>query len=361
MIDNKKIIVHISENRITTRGGMGRVEYNWKKSFEENQCQFIHVGKDEVNTYYHQFFFGLMAILYLKKNNIKPDAIIVHEPYAFWFKILFKCLVFMESHGIELRVHQGLKETLVKRSIKTKILFPLWRELPCKLSIKFSDYLLLLNKDDEEFVVNNFGVSRERCYIYKNGYNIFNKDIFNESGNVFTVLFNASWLERKGIFDLINAAKILYSRDCKVFYNLIGTGFTVDYVTSFWPDYLRSFLRITPSFLPEEEISYLRDSSIFVLPSIMEGQPLSLIQAMAEGKCCITTNADGQKDLIKDGDNGFLFEVGDYIKMAELIEKCYQDKILIENIGKNAKESIKDRTWDNVSLEVVEYILDKLD
>lgn len=355
-------IVHVSQNKINKTGGMGRVEYYWKEAFNRNNCDFIHIGEDEVGVSLHQFFFGLKVILYLKKNKIFPDVLIVHEPYAFWFKFFFNCLVFMESHGLELRNDVDSLDLYAGKSFKTRLFYPLWREIPCKLSVRYSDYLLLLNDDDLKFAVNNFNVSKNKILVYKNGYiegEIDNLLDYKEDER-FKVLFNATWLDRKGIHTLVSSAINIYKRGYKFYYVLIGTGFTIDYVLNFWPQYLHEFIDIVPKFESSDEKKYLHGCSIFVLPSLKEGQPLSLIQAMALGKCCITTNADGQKDLIIDKYNGFLFEINDSVKLADLIIYCHENKQKVLEIGENAKISMKERDWNTVSLEVVNFILKTL-
>jgi hypothetical protein len=99
---NDKIIIHVSEIDIDTNGGMGRVEYYWKKSFENKGFQFIHIGPNEVGTFAHKWLFPYKAYDYFKKLNITPSAFIVHEPVSGQF-INKGIPCFLESHGIERR------------------------------------------------------------------------------------------------------------------------------------------------------------------------------------------------------------------------------------------------------------------
>ena len=111
-----------------------------------------------------------------------------------------------------------------------------------------------------------------------------------------------------------------------------------------------------PKFPASEEQTLLSRAHLFILPSFFEGQPLSLLQAMAAGRCCITTNCCGQRDLIQDGDNGLLYEPGDAKTLASLIEKCMTSPSLRQTLGAKARASVSDRTWEAVSAEVVEQI-----
>ena len=176
----------------------------------------------------------------------------------------------------------------------------------------------------------------------------------------FTILFNGSWIKRKGTAILIAAAKILFGKGYEFHYLLIGTGSDVQHVSCDWPEQLRQFITVIPRFKESEEINYINISSLFILPSYYEGQPLSLLQAMAAGKCCIATNCCGQKDVIKDKVTGLLFSVGDYEALAMMIELCYNNSHLSAKIGENAMQDLQHRTWKNVSSEVVNYVISNL-
>ena len=56
----------------------------------------------------------------------------------------------------------------------------------------------------------------------------------------------------------------------------------------------------------EEAVKLLNDSDIFMLTSAWEGLPISLLEAMYMGKICIVSNCIGNRDVIKDGVNGFV-------------------------------------------------------
>jgi glycosyltransferase involved in cell wall biosynthesis len=125
---------------------------------------------------------------------------------------------------------------------------------------------------------------------------------------------------------------------------------------SFWPSDIRSFVQVIPRFTKAAEESFFARSHIFVLPSFFEGQPLALLEAMEAGRCCITTNCCGQKDLIQHGYNGLFHEPGDAQELATLIAQCVNNAKLRMSIGRNAKLSVKNRSWETVSAEVVDRI-----
>ncbi|MFT3919792.1 glycosyltransferase family 4 protein [Cloacibacterium sp.] len=353
-----KNIIHVSEIDISQNGGMARVEYYLKKSFEQLGYNFIHIGPKEVGEIKHKGLFPYLAYMHFKKLNVKPYLFIVHEPAAGQF-INKGVPCFVESHGIERRIWNINKKN---ESFKTKMLFPIWRLYNCDRGIKNSKKILVLNSTDKKYVIDFYKRNENDIFIYKNGVFSIDESIeTSKNDDFFTILFNGSWIERKGIYTLIKAADKIYNAGIfDVQYLLIGTGKTEEEVINYWPYHLKSFLKIIPKFESNQEIDLLKQSNIFILPSISEGQPLSLLQAMAVGKCCITTNADGQKDIITNGQNGYLFNVGNYDELSELIIKCYSNRNLCNKIGEKAKESVTNRTWEKTSLELVKYIIDNI-
>ncbi|MDY6894137.1 MAG: glycosyltransferase family 4 protein [Thermotogota bacterium] len=84
-------------------------------------------------------------------------------------------------------------------------------------------------------------------------------------------------------------------------------------------------------------------ADIFVLPSLSEGLPLTLLEAMAYKKCVVATDIPGNSDVIKNNENGILFEVGNSAELAEKIDYLLEDDILRGKMGKNARLNIEDK------------------
>ncbi len=98
--------------------------------------------------------------------------------------------------------------------------------------------------------------------------------------------------------------------------------------------------------MPEQ----LERAAAFVLSSNFEGMPNALMEAMALGLPCVSTDcpAGGPKFLIKDGENGLLVPVGDSKKTAEAIRRVLSDESLAEKLGNNARELAKELAPDRI-------------
>ncbi|KQS27050.1 glycosyltransferase family 4 protein [Dyadobacter sp. Leaf189] len=357
-MENRKTILHISEVDIALTGGMGRVTHYWKTAFESAGYNFIHVGPAQIGKVAHKSLFGWKAYRYMQRNRIKAAAIIVHEPAALFF-VSQPIPVFVESHGIESRnwereLKSGMHDHV---SFKTRLLYPVWRLLPCRIGLKSATKLLLINNEDKLYAKSKFRRREEDIYVFRNGADAAGPSAQPER---FTVLFNGSWIKRKGYEVLVESARLLLGRGILVHYLLIGTGKQAEEVLGDWPTILRQFVRVVPAFARDMEAQFLNDASVVVLPSNFEGQPLSILQAMAAGKCCITTDCCGQKDFIENGKTGFLFEPANAEALAGLIAGCFADEQLTQRVGAAAKAAVADRTWERVSSEVVQYVTDHI-
>ena len=78
------------------------------------------------------------------------------------------------------------------------------------------------------------------------------------------------------------------------------------------------------------------------MTSLWEGLPISTIEAMCCGLSPIVNDVDGQREIVKDGFNGFLIKPYDIKSCEEKILLLVNDKKLKEEMSLNAKNSIDD-------------------
>ncbi|MBU1863431.1 MAG: glycosyltransferase family 4 protein [Candidatus Omnitrophica bacterium] len=80
---------------------------------------------------------------------------------------------------------------------------------------------------------------------------------------------------------------------------------------------------------------------IFVLPSLYEGLPLSLLEAMAARKSVISTDLPCARKIITHLENGFLVKPGDVDSLVRAVITLSADKNMRINLGRKAQESVK--------------------
>ncbi|HEV2482527.1 MAG TPA: glycosyltransferase family 4 protein [Puia sp.] len=87
----------------------------------------------------------------------------------------------------------------------------------------------------------------------------------------------------------------------------------------------------------------LHAADIFVLPSLWEGLPIGLLEAMAMRKAVIGTRVDGTREVLQDGENGLMVEPGDVDALAAAIVRLVQDKALRESLRTKAYQTVRQR------------------
>jgi glycosyltransferase involved in cell wall biosynthesis len=99
---------------------------------------------------------------------------------------------------------------------------------------------------------------------------------------------------------------------------------------------------IFTGFVPHDQIpSYIMAADVFVLPSLSEGLPNALLEAMAGGLPIVATKVGGIPEVIDEGINGFLVDSRNAEQIANKLLLLESDSALRQLISKNNKDKIK--------------------
>ncbi|MEL6671274.1 MAG: glycosyltransferase family 4 protein [Bacteroidota bacterium] len=355
-------VLHIADINVSPTSGMGRIAYHWQKGFEEAGHHWYHIGKEEVGSLSHPSQFTRKAKAYLKNElKLKPDVILAHEPVSGGVLDL-GAPVALFSHGIEqrewnLRLNE-YKPYYGATSLKSQVLFPIWRLRNCNRGLRKSTLLMLSNSEDQAYAQTRYQREEEDIYIFKNGVVPAAEKPAKVLDNPSPVIgFNGTWLVRKGIHTMVDAAKMLEKEGIKPRWLLFGVIAPEAEVLSAFPPSMHDQIEVVSRYAAEEEASLSQRCDIFILPSFYEGQSLALLQAMAMGHCCITTSCCAQVDLFRHKENGMLFEPGSAEGLAAALREVILDSALRQRLGKQAQDEVEGRTWQHVREEVVEKVM----
>ncbi len=87
-----------------------------------------------------------------------------------------------------------------------------------------------------------------------------------------------------------------------------------------------------------EKQRYMKKCSIFVLPTYFEGQPVSLLEAMAEGMAILTTEVGGIPQMLQNETNALLIPPKSQESLAEGLKKLLSDEELRRRYGEEARK-----------------------
>ncbi len=203
------------------------------------------------------------------------------------------------------------------------------------------DSLLELNISDEKILMIPYG-SNLSLFEPKQVYPIHNK---------LRILFVGALENRKGIGVLLESIKQLNSSEIEL--NLVGN------ITDA-KETIKKYKGVAKlwGFVHHDVLGKLyKDCDIFIMPSYLEGFSQVVIEAMASGLPVIVTNMTGFKGIVKDGYNGFVISAGNVAQLKEKIIFFLHNKNCIEEMGRNASQSVKEYSWEHYRKNVVENIM----
>ena len=117
------------------------------------------------------------------------------------------------------------------------------------------------------------------------------------------------------------------------------------------------------SFPSDDLIKLLSVSDLFVFPTLMEGCPLVVLEAMACGIPIVSNDTIGIRDIISNGDNGLLSPIGNHSEMANNIINLLNNKILYTRIKEKGLEFAQQNTWEAITkqyLNVYDHVIKRM-
>ena len=226
-------------------------------------------------------------------------------------------------------IKKGLKASLVRIAIKTMYRFALGGK---------NSHVIVQNPDDK--AVLDSIVKVPITLIRGSGVDLSQYEYNEEKNENIKVSMACRLLKDKGVFEYIEAAKILKQKLPNVEFELYGdidihnpASLTSDDIEKIKND---GFVKVHG--FTSNIAKVFSDSNIVVLPSYREGLPKVLIEAAACGRAVVTTDVPGCRDAIEPNITGLLCKVKDSKSLASMIEKLIVDKNLRNSMGTAGRE-----------------------
>ncbi len=222
-----------------------------------------------------------------------------------------------------------------------------------KNAVKFADEIIVLSKGVQDYFKKTY--NRDTVFI-PNGVNRpeshapeIIKKYGLEKDNY--ILYLGRLVPEKGEHYLIEAFK-----KTKTDKKLVIAGGASD--TGTYADELRAMAAgddriIFTGFVQGQELTELYSNAyIYSLPSDLEGMPLSLLEAMSYGNCCLTSDIEECAEVVLD--KAVTFKKSNVSDLQEKLQKLCDDEALVKKYKSEAAEYILERyDWDKVVEETV--------
>jgi len=234
-----------------------------------------------------------------------------------------------EVHG--LYANRNLIVTLVQKIYLRSIGLKMFREV---------DLIRCVNKTDA-CEIARYGISSDKIRVIPNA---VNTDLFvpSENKDEKTLFWSGRMVPEKGLKYLLKALYILQKSGYKdVRLIMAGDGPERFKIINLIRKYqLTNNVRMLGHVPRKILAKYLSLATIFVFPSLREGMPIALFEALASGLPSVCTDVPGIKDYITHGYNALLVPPKNPEIMADAIAMLLEDRILRRKLSENARKYV---------------------
>ena len=206
---------------------------------------------------------------------------------------------------------------------------------------KHATKIICLTKSDAQETIK-YGCPPEKIKIIPNA---VDTDLFkprNTQKEENSIIWIGRLVPEKGLIYLLKALNIIVNKyKIKVKAIIVGDGPQKPELLDLIHKYdLSQYVHLTGILNKKEVAHILNKAQLFVLPSLKEGLPKALLEAMASGLPAIASNISGINEVIKNHYNGLLVQPQNPQQLAEAITYLLSNPTLIKKLGANARKSI---------------------
>ena len=195
-----------------------------------------------------------------------------------------------------------------------------------KVSLRSSTRVFFQNSDDQRLFLEEGLVREDRAQLLPgSGVDLawFSLRPFQHGRERPVFLFVGRLLQHKGVTEFVDALRILRAQGVPCEARLLGSldaanpsSIGAEKVRRWESEGLVRYLGFR-----HDVREAVGEADVVVLPSYVEGTPRSLLEAAAMGRPLVATDVPGSRDVIRDGENGFLVPIRDSVALAAVLRR----------------------------------------
>ena len=215
---------------------------------------------------------------------------------------------------------------------------------------KLSDAASVITVSDYNlaYLREKYGTAAERVQRIYNGLELEEFPYVAPDDRPPSIVSVGRLIEKKGFDDLIEACGILAQRNCHFNCQIIGSGpLEADLRARIERLGLDSKVQMLGPRSQSEVIKHVQDAAIFAAPCVVgtdgnrDGLPTVLLEAMALGTPCISTDVTGIPEVLHDGETGLMVPQHDAVALADAMERTLADSALRVQLATKARQLIE--------------------
>jgi glycosyltransferase involved in cell wall biosynthesis len=337
---SKKLIEKGHEVIVITRGSWNKIQRQVIEDIDVIRVPFVPIYP------FYLKIHGIFVNKVLKSLESQIDIVHIHSPLPPFVKT---------SHPMITTVHTPMLTDF--RQVKIKSFYSLFSKISArfisfpleKKLIQSSNIITTVSKSVAQELKEFYSESKS-IDVVENGVDekFFCPKKEKTKENIKYGIFVGRIDREKGLFDLVECGKYICKERPEFYFIIAGKGRDLKNLKN-----KAKKVGLQDKFIflgqvdKENLVKLYQDATLFIFPSYHEGLPSVVLEAMSCGLPIIATDVRGNRDLITHKENGIIIPPREPKKIAEAINMLLGDEKLMENLGKNARDTIIKRyTWD---------------
>lgn len=272
-------------------------------------------------------------------NDLEPDIVLTYtiKPNLYGTNVAYK-----NNIPVIMNI-TGLGSSLVSGKLKNMIKYFY------KYSTKKAYKIFFQNESNLSFFIKNNMINEENTILIPgSGVNISKfKPIKKEANYKIKMLYIGRIMKEKGIDEYLEVAKKIGKEYENIEFDLVGT-----IEDNKYEEILKENEKINYLGVSNDVRKEISEADCIINPSYHEGMSNVLLEAAAMGKPLIASNIPGCKEIVDDGYNGYLFNVGSKENLYENVLKFINISEEKKHImGENSRKKIEKEFDRNIVIE----------
>lgn len=352
-------------------GGVAGTIYNLGRELEKLGHNVTYVFQENlvkpgsVSPRWNELIFSLRLGRYIAQNREKFSIVNLHAPTGFayglrrrWHRSASYPPYVMTLHGLEeRRVHAMKREAKKGRAYnfnwKNRMWHRVYHHPRFRWSIVTADAAHVHCRDVWTMLQLKYDLDSDCVAYIPHGVEprFFIPREYHDDGRL-RLLYAGTWLDQRGIFYIRDALEKLAPQLGGLTMTFAGCGVPDQEILQFFGAELAGRIAVRPVVEAEHMQELYAEHDIFLFPSLMEGMPLVLLEAMATGMPIITTETCGMPDIVEPGFNGLLIPPANASAIEESILRLVHSAELRQRLGEAARETMKRYTWERAARQL---------
>jgi glycosyltransferase involved in cell wall biosynthesis len=289
--------------------------------------------------------------LRLLRHRDRFDVVAVHEPSGFWYGGLRRWVRSLPpmvsiSYGVESRNFEEMRKAaasgLGRISTKAVVKTALLRTWQTDGALAFADHIVVPAEADRDYLINISAVPAVNISVASSGADLLD-DISDHSTK--QVLCISSWIPEKGSLSLpaIWEQIVVSVPDARL--RVAGAGLPAEQVRQSFPASCRNTVEVLSTFTQDALVDVARGANVFLLPSMREGSPLALLEAMAMGLTPVASRVGGVPEILTGDLRELSYERFDSERAAVLVIDLLRNPERAASLGRLARSRAQELTW----------------